>query len=484
MEVPYDDDSMDDAELVAAAAAGDRAAFATIYDAHADRVYDVCCTILGDRDEAADVMQDTFILAARHIGSLRDPSRLRPWLLAIARHEAIRRGRKRARAVPTDRVEAMSDTNADDDVAGSGVGADEARALVAAAADGLSERDRAILALHLRQGLEGQDLADALGVSLAQSYVLMSRLRDQIDRSLGALLVARDGAGECGELGEMLRGWDGTYTPLIRKRVARHVDRCEICTVQRRTKLPLALAGAIPFVAAPAYAREAVLTQMELATSTSPPRGWSDDGFPPELGAGHTGRRRALELVVAAVVALAVLIAGATGVRELEARRDSPEAASSSSAPTSTTVPAPGATTPSSTTTLPSSSGPTTAPTTPVVTIATTVPATPPPTIPPASPTVSSVSWSPKQLSTEGCPDSVLSVAAAVTGTSLTSVRLDYVDPTGTKASAAMAFDGTQWVTKLGPFGKPGSLTFTVVAIDSAGQTATSNENKLAVTAC
>src|SRR4030095_2290510 len=87
----------DDAQLARAATAGDRGAFAAIYDRYADRLHDFCWSLLRNADEAADATQDTFVLAAERLGQLRDPARLRPWLYAIARSQALRRLRDRRR---------------------------------------------------------------------------------------------------------------------------------------------------------------------------------------------------------------------------------------------------------------------------------------------------------------------------------------------------------------------------------------------------
>ena len=73
-----------DAELVRAHVAGDRAALAAIYDRYAPSLFDTATALLGDRDEAADVVQDTFLAAHQHLARLRDPSRLRAWLFAVA----------------------------------------------------------------------------------------------------------------------------------------------------------------------------------------------------------------------------------------------------------------------------------------------------------------------------------------------------------------------------------------------------------------
>src|SRR6266508_935022 len=100
MDVRALEDSRSDAELVSAAMAGDRGAFAAIYDRYADRLHDFCWSLLRDRDEAADATQDAFLVAAERLGQLRDPERLRPWLYAVARSQALRRAPARHRRRP------------------------------------------------------------------------------------------------------------------------------------------------------------------------------------------------------------------------------------------------------------------------------------------------------------------------------------------------------------------------------------------------
>src|SRR5215470_17479839 len=80
---------MDDAELAWCAVTGDRAAWSEIYDRYADGLHDYCYSILRDRQEAADALHEAFLTAATKIGQLRDPERLRPWLYAICRAQAL-----------------------------------------------------------------------------------------------------------------------------------------------------------------------------------------------------------------------------------------------------------------------------------------------------------------------------------------------------------------------------------------------------------
>jgi RNA polymerase sigma factor (sigma-70 family) len=260
-----------DAGLARAAAAGDRGAFAGIYDRYADRLHDFCVGMLRDRDAAADCVQDTFCTAASRLPQLRDPDKLRPWLYAIARNEALRRIRERRRETLSDELpEAISPEPGPDTLAARTELAD----LIADAAGGLSDRDRSVLELAYRHGLDGPDLADALGVSPNHATKLVYRLRETIERALGALLVsrrARNTGGGCPALAAILDGWDGQFSVLMRKRIVRHIESCPTCDEERhRLVSPVALLGAAPvFIPAPAMLRERTLNEIQLTPSTS-----------------------------------------------------------------------------------------------------------------------------------------------------------------------------------------------------------------------
>ena len=103
----------DDAELARAAARGSQSAFAAIYDRYADRLYDFCVGMLRDRDAAADCVQDVFVTAATKLAQLREPDRLRSWLFAIARNEALSRIRDRRREQPSEEIPEMPSAEPD-----------------------------------------------------------------------------------------------------------------------------------------------------------------------------------------------------------------------------------------------------------------------------------------------------------------------------------------------------------------------------------
>jgi len=256
---------MRDREIVAAIVAGDAAGLAAAYDSYAAVLHAYCRSVLAEPADAADAVQDTFVIAAAKLGDLRDPDRLRPWLYAVARNECYRRLRGQARLASLDEAGDVTDATAD---ASSGTGRTELRELVTAALAGLNPGDRDVIELNLRHEVDGPDLADALGVSLNQAHALASRARGQLERSLGALLVARAGRQECVELDSILSGWDGTLTILLRKRVSRHIENCTVCSERKRRALsPAALFSVLPLVGLPPGLRHQVL---RLVSDSSP----------------------------------------------------------------------------------------------------------------------------------------------------------------------------------------------------------------------
>ena len=220
-----------DREIVAAIVAGDPAGLASAYDRYAPGLYAYCQSLLTEPADAADAVQDTFIIAAAKLSALRDQDRLRPWLYAVARNESHRRLRAAGSAAPLDEAAEVTDETND---LGSDLEHAELREVVWSALGGLTPGEREIIELSLGHELTGADLADALGVPRNQAHAMASRARAHYESALGVLLVARSGREACPELAGILEGWDGRLTVLLRKRVGRHIRRCEVCGDRQR----------------------------------------------------------------------------------------------------------------------------------------------------------------------------------------------------------------------------------------------------------
>jgi len=80
-----------DESLLALANAGDEDAFAQIYLRYARYVAAVVVRLFGDSSELDDTVQETFVAAALGLSKLKEPEKLRAWLVAIAVRKVQRR---------------------------------------------------------------------------------------------------------------------------------------------------------------------------------------------------------------------------------------------------------------------------------------------------------------------------------------------------------------------------------------------------------
>jgi len=270
-------------------------------------------TLTRDRGLAEDAMADTFLTAWQRMSQLRDPSQVRSWLFAIAKNRVSRLGAKASRQIAVDPSGAemrsafdLDDSTPDSEVAES-MSSEVAVALVWEAAEGLNENERAVLELSVRQGVEGEELATALGVSRHNANVIASRMRQNLERSVGALFLLRYNDDGCLESSQLVAGFSGALTPLWRKRISRHAEACEICSKKKAPKA-MALFGETPVSAAPISARSALLGSLPTTPDGLPLLDTSTfraarSGFP----AGGGVVRRVLVGVSVAVVAVVFL---------------------------------------------------------------------------------------------------------------------------------------------------------------------------------
>lgn len=330
---------VDDSALVAAMAGKDPAGLDGAYRRYADSLYAYARSLTGDRHAAADIVHDTFLLASQHAGQLRDPSRLRPWLYAIARNEGMRQARRQSKHAP---LEAAPDIAADTIDMASAVRSAEIAELVRSAMAGLSGGDREVAELAIRHQMAVNEIAAVLDVPVNHAHAKLSRAREQLVVALGALLVARRHTGECRQLSGLLQAWDGQLNPLLRKRLHRHIDLCPICSDTRSKRLnPAVLLSSyagLPFVVAPE------LRRTNLAVPT--PKWREDTGFPEQTEV--TKRPPSVSAFVAGAIAVILVFGGGAALLSIEPKlvrepavlpsmTTSPETPSASPSPVATT---------------------------------------------------------------------------------------------------------------------------------------------------
>lgn len=248
-----------DSQIVAAIVAGDPDGLAAAYDRYAAPLYAFCQSLLNDQAEAADAVQDTFIVASAKLDGLRDRDLLKSWVFAVARNECHHRLRARPGGVCDVNTGEVSDDTID-------FGIDLERAelteVVGAAMAALPVAKREVIELSLGQDFDSDDLASTLGISLSQVQMLDSQARGQFEKSVAALLVARSGGRlYCDELDELLDSEDDRLTAAACQDVTRHVQHCRTCSKRMRRDLkPATLLGVLPATESARGLRQQVLS--------------------------------------------------------------------------------------------------------------------------------------------------------------------------------------------------------------------------------
>ena len=92
------------AELVAATHSGDRDAFAELVRRYERAVISTAWSVLNDYHTAQDVAQESFVIAFRNLGNLRNAQTFGSWLLTLTRREAVRHSRKTPALASVDSV--------------------------------------------------------------------------------------------------------------------------------------------------------------------------------------------------------------------------------------------------------------------------------------------------------------------------------------------------------------------------------------------
>lgn len=152
-------------ELGSRFARRDPEAFEEAFARYREVVYVLGILELGDADEAQDLVQDTFRRAWVGAATLREPDKLRAWLMSIARKQAIDMGRKRSHLPrPTEHLPERP-TPSTDDPLNQAVRQERAQR-IQFLLNTVPEQFRMVLGMRLIQGCSYQEVATTLGIPL------------------------------------------------------------------------------------------------------------------------------------------------------------------------------------------------------------------------------------------------------------------------------------------------------------------------------
>jgi RNA polymerase sigma factor (sigma-70 family) len=158
-----------------------RARFRAVYDAHYHRVLGYVLRRTASREDAEDVVAETFLAAWRRLDDVPEETGGRLWLYGIARNTLANHARgERRRGRLTGRIQA------DPGPSSPPVDADNEGALVTAAFARLREDDREVLALAAWEELGPGEIATVLGCSRNAARIRLHRARRRFARELQA----------------------------------------------------------------------------------------------------------------------------------------------------------------------------------------------------------------------------------------------------------------------------------------------------------
>lgn len=173
----------DDLDLLRRAAGGDSSAVMALYDRHAPVLLALATRVLGSRDEAEEVVQESLIRVWQEAKSY-DPARggLRAWLCTIARNRALDRLRRRSTSTKAAAVPEAAEPPAGPDSLAAGA---ETAARVRSALASLPDAQRKALELAYYEGLTHTEIAEKTGAPLG---TVKTRILDGM-RKLKSMLV-------------------------------------------------------------------------------------------------------------------------------------------------------------------------------------------------------------------------------------------------------------------------------------------------------
>lgn len=192
-----------DAELMLKVAAGDKAAFAALFDRYQASVARFAFRFVGDRARAEELTQDIFVKLYRSAKSYRPSAKFKTFLFRVATNHCLNEVRRGEYRVPK-KPDAPHDNEHEEPPIAGGlspedvVAGKEMEKAVGDALSRMSERERAAFTMCRFEGMAYRDIAEALSASEAAVKSLIHRATLAVARKVEELqaggLPARSGA--------------------------------------------------------------------------------------------------------------------------------------------------------------------------------------------------------------------------------------------------------------------------------------------------
>ncbi len=190
MAAELDNERLREIDLVRRAKRGEEAAFSALLDSFNTAILNYCHRLVGSRDLAADLAQETFIKAFLSIDKFDDTKKFSPWVYRIAHNLCVDYLRKKRLPTEAMHYEDRSGEEVQVDIADSTIAPDtllerkEIRANFEQALGGLDEIYREPLVLRHQEQLTYQEICDILDIPIGTVKARIHRGRGLLKEKL------------------------------------------------------------------------------------------------------------------------------------------------------------------------------------------------------------------------------------------------------------------------------------------------------------
>ena len=166
--------------LIVQSQQGDQAAMSSLYGLYSKAMYNICRRMMGDEEEAKDLLQESFVDAFQKLPSLREINTFSSWIKRIVVNNCINAIRKRK--LDTSQLEEGADfvEDEEDDFEYTEFQASQ----IMQAIDLLPEGCKTVLNLYLFEGYDHKEIGEILGVTESASKAQYCKAKARIRKIL------------------------------------------------------------------------------------------------------------------------------------------------------------------------------------------------------------------------------------------------------------------------------------------------------------
>jgi RNA polymerase sigma-70 factor (ECF subfamily) len=161
--------------------AGNSSDFSFIVDKHKNKAYNLAFRICGNREEAEEIAQDSFLKVYRSLSSFKMKSSFATWLYRIVYNTAISHVRLKRQGIlsledfPADATDFIGNNTTEEEAE-----AEYRNSLVSFALQKISDEERGLISLYYYEEMSAEEISEVTGISKSNVKVKLFRARQKM----------------------------------------------------------------------------------------------------------------------------------------------------------------------------------------------------------------------------------------------------------------------------------------------------------------